>query len=109
MDIRILVFLIAATALETVGDAIVRLGLMRDAWLPRGAFFAVGAALLFGYGLSLNLAPIEFSRVVGLYIAILFVMWQVVNLVVFPSPPAAPVIVGGVFIVFGGALVTFWK
>jgi hypothetical protein len=109
MDPRLFVFLIAATALETVGDAVVRLGLMRDAWLPRAAFFAVGAAFLFGYGLSLNLAPVEFSRVVGLYIAILFVMWQVVNLVVFHDPPAAAVIVGGVFIVFGGALVTFWK
>ena len=109
MDTRIFVFLITATALETVGDAVVRLGLMRDAWLPRGAFFAVGAAFLFGYGLSLNLAPVEFSRVVGLYIAILFVMWQVVNLVVFHDPPAAAVIVGGVFIVFGGALVTFWR
>jgi hypothetical protein len=60
-------------------------------------------------GVSLNLAPVEFSRVVGLYIAILFVMWQVVNLVVFHDPPAAAVIVGGVFIVFGGALVTFWR
>jgi hypothetical protein len=109
MDPRLFVFLIAATALETVGDAVVRLGLMRDAWLPRAAFFAVGAAFLFGYGLSLNIAPVEFSRVVGLYIAILFVMWQVVNLVVFRNPPATPVIVGGVFIVFGGALVTFWK
>jgi hypothetical protein len=109
MDPRLFVFLIAATALETVGDAVVRLGLMRDAWLPRVAFFAVGAAFLFGYGLSLNLAPVEFSRVVGLYIAILFVMWQVVNLVVFRDPPAAAVIVGGVFIVFGGAVVTFWK
>src|ERR1700728_1559332 len=109
MGTKLFVFLIVATALETFGDAVVRLGLMRDAWLPRGAFFAVGAALLFGYGLSLNLAPIEFSRVVGLYIAILFVMWQVVNLVVFRNPPAAPVIVGGVFIVFGGALVTFWR
>ena len=109
MDVRIFAFLIAATALETVGDAVVRLGLLRDAWLPRGGFFAVGAALLFGYGLSLNLAPIEFSRVVGLYIAILFVMWQVVNLVVFRNTPAVPVIVGGVFIVFGGVVVTFWK
>jgi len=44
---------------------------MQAAWFPRGAFFALGAALLFGYGLSLNLVPIEFSRVVGLYVAIL--------------------------------------
>jgi small multidrug resistance family-3 protein len=82
---------------------------MRAAWLPRGAFFAAGAALLFGYGLSLNLAPVEFSRVVGLYIAILFVMWQVVNLIVFRSTPAPPVLIGGVLIVVGGAIVTLWK
>jgi hypothetical protein len=109
MDARIFVFLVVATTLETVGDAIVRLGLMRAAWLPRGAFFAVGAAFLFGYGLSLNLAPVDFSRVVGLYIAILFVMWQVVNLVVFRSPPTAPILIGGVLIVVGGAIVTLWK
>jgi hypothetical protein len=109
MNAGIFAFLMVATALETLGDAVVRLGLMRAAWLPRGAFFAVGAVLLFGYGLSLNLAPVEFSRVVGLYIAILFVMWQVVNLIVFRSPPDAPVLVGGVLIVVGGAIVTLWK
>src|ERR1700684_4722152 len=109
MDVKIFLFLIAATTLETFGDAIVRVGIGQTAWLPRSALFLTGAFLLFGYGLSLNLAPIEFKRVVGLYIAILFVMWQVVNLIVFRTPPAAPVIVGGVFIVFGGALVTFWK
>jgi hypothetical protein len=109
MHARIFLFLIAATALETLGDAIVRLGLGETAWLPRGAFFAAGAALLFGYGLSLNLAPIEFSRVVGLYIAILFIMWQVVNLAVFRIPPAISVVAGGALIVLGGAIVTFWK
>jgi hypothetical protein len=109
MNARIFAFLIVATALETVGDAVVRLGLLRAAWLPRGAFFAVGAAFLFGYGLSLNLAPVEFSRVVGLYIAILFVMWQAVNLIVFRSVPAPPVLVGGALIIVGGAIVTLWK
>jgi hypothetical protein len=109
MDARFFAFLIAATALETLGDAIVRMGLVQTAWLPRGAFFAAGAVLLFGYGLSLNLAPIEFSRVVGLYIATLFMMWQVVNLIVFRSPPGIPVLAGGTLIIIGGLIVTFWK
>jgi hypothetical protein len=66
-------------------------------------------ALLFGYGSILNLAPVEFSRVVGLYIAILFVVWQLINFVAFRTMPALPVMIGGALIVAGGALVTFWR
>ena len=109
MDIRIFLFLIAATSLETFGDAIVRMGIGQTAWLPRTALFLAGAVLLFGYGLSLNLAPIEFSRVVGLYIATLFIIWQLVNLIVFRSPPGIPVLLGGALIVVGGLVVTFWE
>ena len=108
MDVRIFAFLLVATTLETFGDAIVRIGIGKTAWLPRSALFLAGAVLLFGYGLSLNLAPIEFSRVVGLYIATLFVVWQIVNLIVFRSPPAIPVWLGGALIVAGGLIVTFW-
>ena len=107
MDVKIFLFLIVATALETFGDAVVRIGIGQTAWLPRSGLFLAGAFLLFGYGLSLNLAPIEFNRVVGLYIAILFVMWQVVNLIVFRSPPGMPVLLGGALIVVGGLVVTF--
>jgi small multidrug resistance family-3 protein len=109
MNLKIFLFLIAATALETFGDAIVRIGIGQTAWLPRSGLFLAGALLLFGYGVSLNLAPIEFNRVVGLYIAILFVTWQLVNLIVFRSPPGVPVLVGGALIVAGGLIVTFWE
>jgi hypothetical protein len=109
MDIRVFLFLLVATSLETFGDAIVRIGIGQTAWLPRSGLFLAGAVLLFGYGLSLNLAPIEFSRVVGLYIATLFVVWQVVNLIVFRTPPAMPVWLGGALIVAGGLIVTFWE
>ncbi len=88
MNVKVFLFLIIATTLETFGDAIVRIGIGQTTWLPRGALFAAGAFLLFGYGLSLNLAPIEFNRVVGLYITTLFIVWQIVNLIVFRSPPA---------------------
>jgi hypothetical protein len=108
MDVRIFLFLLVATSLETVGDAMVRIGLGQTAWPQRGALFLGGAVLLFGYGVSLNLAPIEFNRVVGLYIATLFVVWQVVNLIVFRTPPAMPVWLGGVLIICGGLIVTFW-
>ncbi|WP_298261956.1 hypothetical protein [Bradyrhizobium sp.] len=109
MDIKVFLFVIVATVLEAFGDAIVRIGIGQSAWLPRGALFLAGAVLLFGYGLSVNLAPLEFNRVVGLYIATLFVVWQIVNLIVFRSPPAMPVWAGGALIVLGGAIVTFWN
>ena len=102
-----LAFLIAATVMEASGDAVVRIGLGNPAWPVRLALFAGGAALLFGYGLMLNLAPLEFGRVVGLYIATLFVVWQVVNFISFRTAPDLPVIVGGALIVLGGLIVSF--
>jgi hypothetical protein len=104
----ILGFLIAATTLEASGDAIVRMGLHENNLVSRGLLFLAGAVLLFGYGLSLNLAPLEFGRVVGLYIATLFVVWQIVNFAAFRAVPTLPIIVGGALIILGGSIVTFW-
>jgi hypothetical protein len=102
-------FLITATALEAIGDALVRLGINQNQWGVRSLLFIAGAILLFGYGLSVNLAPVDFGRVVGLYIATLFVMWQIVNFIVFHVTPVTPVFVGGLLIIAGGAVVTLWK
>jgi hypothetical protein len=81
--------LLVATTLEVSGDAIVRLAIYDHAGVIRAPLMLVGAIFLLGYGTSLNLAPVEFRHVVGLYIAMLFV--------------------GGALIVIGGLLVTFWK
>lgn len=71
-------------------------------------FFA-GAVLLLGYGIFVNLPAVEFGRIIGLYIATLFVVWQIVNFAVFGTLPTASVLLGGVLIVIGGSIVTFWK
>lgn len=104
-------FLIAATVLEVSGDAIVRIALHNHAGvtLARAGLFLLGAALLFGYGSFLNLAPLEFGQVVGLYIATLFVMWQLINFVIFRSLPTVPVLLGGTMIVAGGLVVSFMR
>ena len=102
-------FLILATVLEVSGDAIIRVGLGRNVGAVKGAYFAAGAVLLFGYGLSLNLAPIEFPRVAGIYIATLFIVWQVISFLVFRSTPTVPILLGGSLIVFGGLIVAFWN
>ena len=101
--------LILATALEVFGDALVRLGLGQQVFANRLGYFAGGAVLLFGYGLSLNTAPIEFEKVVGVYIASLFVMWQVVSYVTFRTVPSVPTLAGGALIIAGGMVVAFWQ
>ncbi|MES2253880.1 MAG: hypothetical protein V4559_02420 [Pseudomonadota bacterium] len=101
-------FLIGATTLEATGDALVRIGLFEKAGAARIFVMAGGAVLLFGYGVLLNLAPLPFERVVGLYIATLFVVWQVISFVTFKTVPSLPILIGGALIVAGGLLVTFW-
>jgi len=109
MKLPAVVFLIIATALEVSGDAIIRKSLFEHSGPARIALFLAGAALLAGYGTFLNLAPLEFGQVVGLYIATLFVMWQIINFLFFRTLPTLPILMGGVLIVAGGLIVSFWK
>jgi hypothetical protein len=104
-----LILLVIATILEVSGDAVLRMAIYNHVGAIRIALYLGGAALLFGYGSFLNLAPIEFGRVVGLYIATLFVVWQVINFIVFRSIPSMPIWVGGGLVIAGGAIITFWK
>jgi small multidrug resistance family-3 protein len=109
--VQALGFLIVATVLEASGDAIVRIALHNQAGLSaaRIGLFVLGAALVFGYATALNLAPLEFRDVVGLYIATLLVVWQAVNFIAFRTLPTLPTLTGGAMIVAGGLLVSFWK
>jgi small multidrug resistance family-3 protein len=75
----------------------------------RIGLFLIGATLLLGYGSFLNLTPLDFGRVVGLYIAMLFVVWQLVNLIAFRSIPTIPTLVGGALVIAGGAIISLWK
>jgi small multidrug resistance family-3 protein len=101
--------LLAATILEASGDAVVRVAIYNHAGIVRLGLFVAGAALLFSYGTLLNLAPVQFGQVVGLYLASLFVVWQIVNFVAFRALPTLPILLGGSLIIAGGALITFWN
>ncbi len=100
--------LLMATTLEVTGDAVVRLALYSKVGSNRLAFLFAGALLLLGYGTFLNTAPVDFGRVVGLYIATLFVVWQVITFIVFRTLPSVPVCAGGLLIIAGGLIITFW-
>lgn len=105
----LLLILAMAALMEAGGDALLRKALLDSAGPARIAWFLAGAAVLTGYGTFINVAPLAFGQVVGLYIATLFVVWQVINLAVFHSMPTAPILAGGALIVTGGLIVTFWK
>jgi len=104
-----IVFLLIATTFEVIGDAIIRKSMYNHTGTARIIFALFGMILLFGYGFFLNLAPVEFGKVVGLYIATLFIIWQVVTYFTFKSVPSLPIIVGGTLVVLGGLIITFWK
>ena len=107
--VPLMVLLLIATVLEAGGDAVVRVAIYQHVGLIRIALFLAGAALLLAYGSLLNLAPLDFGRVVGLYIATAFVVWQVINFFAFRAFPTMPILVGGALVIAGGAITTFWK
>ncbi len=104
-----IIFVIIATTLEVTGDAVIRMCLHNHTGVARIGLAFLGALLLFGYGVFLNLAPVSFAEVVGIYIATLFVVWQIVNFIAFKTVPSVPIIIGGIFIIAGGIIITFWK
>ncbi len=70
---------------------------------------ALGGAVLFGYGLMVNLTKWEFSRLLGVYLAVFFVVAQVAAVLVFRERLHAPVLAGGALIVAGGLVMTLWR
>jgi hypothetical protein len=108
--VKVLVFVIVATIFEAVGDAVMRIALQSRYALPgRIALFALASVLLALYGLFLNLAPVEFATVTGIYLASLFIAFQIVNYLLFRHTPSSGVVLGGAFIVAGAAIIYLWK
>ncbi len=103
------IFVLVATLLEVGGDSIIRKCIYDYNGPVRIGLLIVGGLLLFGYGFCLNLAPVEFGQVVGLYIATLFIVWQISNYLAFHTTPTVPVLIGGTLVVTGGLIITFWK
>ena len=108
-NVHPLFFLIIATTLEVSGDAAIRVAIYNQVGVSRISVMLAGAILLFGYGTFVNLAPLQFGQVVGVYIATLFVVWQIINYVAFRTLPTLPGLVGGALIIAGGGIITLWK
>lgn len=97
--------LLLAALLEAGGDALVRSGLRGGRILG----LALGAAVLFAYGVTINLPRWDFGRLLGVYIALFFVVSQVISVWVFHEHLPLSRLLGGTLIVAGGLVITFWK
>lgn len=106
---KVFLLVVLATVVESVGDAVTRVALHSHATSARICFFLCGAALLTLYGTCLNLAPVDFGTVTGIYVALLFINFQIVNYLFFHKAPTLSTAIGGVLIVAGGAIIYIWQ
>ena len=100
MILKTLAILVLAATLEVGGDALVRIGLRGPAY-----WLAAGGLVLFAYGVLVNLSRIDFNRLMGIYIAVFFVVSQVISFIFFKQIPDDRILLGGGFIVTGGLLI----
>jgi drug/metabolite transporter superfamily protein YnfA len=98
--LRTLGILVLASVLEVGGDALVRIGLH-----SYGYSLAAGAFTLVAYGVLVNQTSVDFNRLMGIYIAVFFVVSQAISLILFKQIPDDRIILGGGFIVAGGLLI----
>jgi hypothetical protein len=103
------VLLLIAALLEVGGDAVVRAGLKGQTGITRIGYLALGAIVLFGYGVFVNTAPADFGRLLGIYVVLFFIVAQLVNLFAFGVRPGMGIIAGGALIIAGGLVITVWK
>ena len=99
---EIVAMLILAAGLEVGGVAAIRRGLLDGA----GWWVLLGAAALVGYGLVLNgNRTLEFGRLMGFYIALFFVVSQMLSFAVFAERPSGGLMAGGALIVAGAIVI----
>ena len=104
-----LLALLAAAFLEVGGDALVRGGLNAGSMSARLGLIGAGGVVLLLYGLMVNAPAWDFGRLLGVYVAVFFVVAQLVNLVAFGARPGYGVLAGGALIVAGGLTVAIWR
>lgn len=99
-----LIFLTAAL-LEVGGDAVVRKG-MRGSGL---GLVALGFVMLGTYGVVVNLVPWDFSKLLGVYVAIFAAVSVLAGRMVFHDTVPASTWLGLGIIVSGGLVIQFGR
>ena len=96
----VIVYLTLAAVLEVSGDYLMRVGLGGRRW-----GLIAGALVLAGYGLLVNQPAWGFSRTLSLYIAIFFVVSQIIAFLAAGERPSSSLWLGGALVVAGGLVI----
>ncbi len=96
------IFLVAAL-LEIGGDAIIRKGLRSSGTL----LIILGFLLLGCYGLVVNVVKWDFSKLLGVYVAVFAVISTLAGRYIFKENIPATTWLGISIIVFGGLIIQF--
>jgi drug/metabolite transporter superfamily protein YnfA len=97
------IIFVAAAVLEVAGDAVIRQGLRANA----RALIAAGFVMLGCYGVVVNTVKWDFSKLLGVYIAVFAVVGILWGRFVFKEHVPAATWIGLAFIVAGGLVIQF--
>jgi drug/metabolite transporter (DMT)-like permease len=94
---------IGAAILEVGGDAMIRKGLQKTSLV----FIISGVVVLGGYGLVVNIVKWDFSKLLGVYVAIFAIISVLFGVLVFKENMPISTWVGLALIVGGGMVIQF--
>jgi len=97
-----LIFVVAA-ALEVGGDAVVRKGLRGHSFV----WIIAGCLMLGGYGLVVNMVKWDFSKLLGVYVAIFALISILTGCFLFGEEVPVATWVGLGIIILGGLVIQF--
>jgi drug/metabolite transporter superfamily protein YnfA len=96
-------FLLAAAVLEVAGDAVIRRGMRGSGIL----MIALGFVMLGTYGVVVNLAPWDFSQLLGVYVAVFATVAILFGCYFFGEVIPTSTWLGLVLIILGAAVIQF--
>ena len=95
--------------LEAWGDSFFQAGFYRSSGFTRVVMLLAGTVVLALYGSTVNVPRWNFGRLLGVYVALFFLAAQLLAKIRFGQSPTLPIYVGGLLIVTGGLVITFWN
>ncbi len=95
--------MIIAAALEVGGDAMIRAGLRGKGWL----LVLLGFAVLGSYGIAINQLPLDFSRLLGVYVGVFALVSVLCGRLLFGEAVAAATWVGLGVVLIGSLIMQF--
>jgi drug/metabolite transporter (DMT)-like permease len=97
-----ILMLVGAALLEVGGDALMRAGIHSGITVRRVAFMLAAGLVLAVYGYTVNAPRWNFGRLLGVYVAIFYVVAQAIAWLGFGEKPTTRLLVAGALMIAGG-------